>query len=108
VRRRPPQVAPYHLRLDWLMWFIPLGSGGLLWFERFLVRLLEADPATLRLLRRDPFDGQPPRWVRVRLFRYRYTTPDERRRSGAWWVRREITTLVDPVSLATLRGTARR
>jgi hypothetical protein len=20
-RRRPPQVAPYHLRLDWLMWF---------------------------------------------------------------------------------------
>ena len=19
--RRPPQVAPYHLRLDWLMWF---------------------------------------------------------------------------------------
>jgi hypothetical protein len=21
-RRRPPQVAPYHLRLDWLMWFL--------------------------------------------------------------------------------------
>jgi hypothetical protein len=108
VRRRPPQVAPYHLRLDWLMWFIPLGSGGLLWFERFLVRLLEADPATLRLLRRDPFDGRPPRWVRVRLFRYRFTTPEERRRTGAWWVRDEITTLVDPVSLATLGAAARR
>jgi hypothetical protein len=23
-RRRPPQVAPYHLRLDWLMWFAGL------------------------------------------------------------------------------------
>jgi len=23
-RRRPRQVAPYHLRLDWLMWFLPL------------------------------------------------------------------------------------
>src|SRR5262249_42384222 len=23
-KRRPPQVAPYHLRLDWLMWFLPL------------------------------------------------------------------------------------
>src|SRR5438874_9985003 len=23
-RRRPPQVAPYHLRLDWLMWFAAL------------------------------------------------------------------------------------
>ncbi len=22
--RRPGQVAPYHLRLDWLMWFVPL------------------------------------------------------------------------------------
>src|SRR5262249_11949881 len=21
--RRPPQVAPYHLRLDWLVWFLP-------------------------------------------------------------------------------------
>ena len=20
-QRRPPQLAPYHLRLDWLMWF---------------------------------------------------------------------------------------
>ena len=23
-RRRPRQVAPYHLRLDWLMWFAAL------------------------------------------------------------------------------------
>src|SRR6185503_3257021 len=26
VRRLPPQLAPYHLRLDWLMWFLPLSS----------------------------------------------------------------------------------
>ena len=25
-RRRPPQVAPYHLRLDWAMWFLPLST----------------------------------------------------------------------------------
>jgi hypothetical protein len=104
VRRRPPQVAPYHLRLDWLMWFIPLGSGGTAWFERLLVRLLEADPATLRLLRRDPFDGVPPRWVRARLLRYRFTTPDERRRSGAWWVRKPVAVLVDPVNRDRLRA----
>ena len=23
VKRGPPQIAPYHLRLDWLMWFLP-------------------------------------------------------------------------------------
>ncbi len=103
VHRRPPQVAPYHLRLDWLMWFLPLGSGGHLWFERFLLRLLEADPATLRLLRRDPFDGERPRWVRARLYRYRFSTPEERRRTGAWWVRREIGVVVEPFSLQMLR-----
>ncbi|HET9840035.1 MAG TPA: lipase maturation factor family protein, partial [Candidatus Angelobacter sp.] len=26
-RRRPPQFAPYHLRLDWLMWFLPFAVG---------------------------------------------------------------------------------
>src|SRR5438552_5953138 len=26
VRRRPPQHAPYHLRLDWLMWFAAFSS----------------------------------------------------------------------------------
>ncbi|AEG44283.1 lipase maturation factor family protein [Isoptericola variabilis] len=103
VMRRPPQVAPYHLRLDWVMWFLPLGSGGHLWFERFLLRLLEADPATLRLLRRDPFDGERPRWVRARMYRYRYTTPEERRRTGAWWVRSERGVVVDPVRLSQLR-----
>src|SRR5262249_48971150 len=24
--RRPPQIAPYHLRLDWLMWFAAMSS----------------------------------------------------------------------------------
>ncbi|MFI2102418.1 lipase maturation factor family protein [Isoptericola sp. NPDC019693] len=107
VGRRPPQVAPYHLRLDWVLWFVPLGASGP-WIPRLCLRLLEADPATLRLLRRDPFDGARPRWVRMRLFRYRYTTPDERRRTGDWWVRDELETIVDPVDLALLSRRGRR
>ncbi|GAB3083530.1 lipase maturation factor family protein [Isoptericola nanjingensis] len=101
VGRRPPQVAPYHLRLDWVLWFVPLGAPAP-WLPTLCRRLLEADRATLRLLRHDPFDGAKPRWVRMRLFRYRYTTPEERRRSGDWWVRRELEVLVDPVDLALL------
>ncbi|MFB8228509.1 lipase maturation factor family protein [Cellulosimicrobium sp. NPDC055967] len=107
VSRRPPQVAPYHLRLDWQMWFLALGSPGTRWFEVLLLRLLEADRPTLRLLAADPFahdpEGPAPRWVRARVFRYRYTTRDERRRSGDWWVREERGTLVDPIDLARLR-----
>lgn len=96
VDQRPRQWAPYHLRLDWGMWFLALGSPSQhVWFERFLLRLLDADPAMLRLLHRDPFDGERPRWVRARVFRYRYATRDERRRDGAWWVRDDRGELVD-------------
>jgi hypothetical protein len=94
--RRPPQVAPWHLRLDWALWFVPLGTPSG-WLGVLLVRLLEADRPTLRLLRVDPFDGERPRWVRVRLFRYRYTTRAERRASGDWWVREPVQVLVDPL-----------
>ena len=97
VRRRPPQVAPYHLRLDWLMWFIPISPGHAgRWFETFLARLLAADRPTLRLLARDPFDGRRPTWIRARLFRYRFTTSEERWASGAWWDRVAVATLVPP------------
>ncbi len=99
-RRIPPQVAPYHLRLDWMMWFIPISpayAGD--WFIRFLYRLLEADRPTLRLLRRDPFAGQRPTHVRARLFHYRYSTFRELRETGAWWVRRPVSDLVPAIRL---------
>ncbi len=99
-RRMSPQIAPYHLRLDWLMWFIPISpayAGD--WFFRFLVRLLEADRPTLRLLRLDPFAGARPTFVRARLFRYRFSTPRILRETGAWWVREPVSELVPPMRL---------
>jgi hypothetical protein len=102
VRRLPRQFAPYHLRLDWLMWFLALGSSvQLRWFLPFLQRLLEADRPTLRLLARDPFDGERPRWVRARLYGYRYATPAERRATGDRWVRSDAGLMVDALSLET-------
>ena len=65
VRRIPRQYAPYHLRLDWLMWFLPLRTVHEEWFYAFLAKLLAADRPTLRLLRHDPFDGERPHWVRA-------------------------------------------
>jgi hypothetical protein len=97
--RLPRQFAPYHLRLDWLMWFLALGSRDSPWFEKFLLRLLEADGPTLRLLRADPFDGRPPRAVRARIFRYRFTTHAEKRASGDRWVRTEVGILVPAIAL---------
>lgn len=103
-RRLPRQWAPYHLRLDWLMWFAAISpSYAEGWLEPFLLRLLHNDPPTLRLLARNPFPQQPPRYVRAQLYRYRYTTPSELRRDRAWWHRTPIGPYVRPV---TLRGEA--
>jgi Lipase maturation factor len=102
-RRRPPQVAPYHLRLDWLMWFAALSPAyAEPWLPRLAAKLLEGDEPTLRLLRRrgNPFPDAPPAFVRARLFRYRYTTRAERRTDGAWWVRTEIGIYLPPVRRA--------
>jgi hypothetical protein len=101
--RLPPQVAPYHLRLDWLLWFIPLSPryGGD-WFVRFVARLLEGDAPTLRLIRHNPFPDGPPRFIRARFFHYRFSTWQERRESGAWWVRRFEADYLRPVRLDDL------
>jgi len=88
VRRLPRQWAPYHLRLDWLMWFAAISPQyAYSWFRPFILRLLRNDRPTLRLLRRNPFPDAPPRYVRAQLYRYRFTTAAELRRDRAWWHR---------------------
>ncbi len=99
--RRPRQFAPYHLRLAWLMWFAALSPAYAdPWFRPLVHRLLEGDPHVSKLLRRDPFAGEPPRFVRALLYRYRFTTRAERRQTHAWWVRERVGTFLQPVSLA--------
>jgi hypothetical protein len=105
VHRRPPQWAPYHLRLDWLMWFAALSPAyGRSWLTPLLGKLLSADPATLRLLRSAPFGDARPAAVRVLLYRYRFTTPAERRETGAFWHRSYERQLVAPVTADELPG----
>ncbi|MBT2370134.1 lipase maturation factor family protein [Streptomyces sp. ISL-10] len=100
VRRLPRQFAPYHLRLDWLMWFAALSPAyARSWFLPFVERLLEGDRDTLRLLARNPFPDAPPAQVRARLYHYRFTTRQERRQTGAWWHRTAVRDFLAPMRL---------
>lgn len=86
--RRPPVAAPHQPRLDWQMWFAALGHYRQSpWFVHFCLRLLEGSPAVTDLLARNPFPDGPPRYLRAQLYDYRFTTPDEKSRSGDWWKR---------------------
>ncbi|WP_197322011.1 lipase maturation factor family protein [Saccharomonospora sp. NB11] len=100
--RRPPQVAPYHFRLDWQLWFLSLSSryGGR-WLPVLVRKLLDGDREVRRLLRRDPFDGRPPTYLRARLFHYRFTTRAERAETKAWWVREPVGMVVRTCRLGT-------
>jgi Lipase maturation factor len=103
--RRPRQVAPYHLRLDWLMWFAALSPfRSEPWLPALARRLLEGDRVTLRLLRHNPFPDRPPAAVRARLYRYRFTTRGERRETGAWWHRTPLGEYLAPVRLRPAAG----
>jgi len=98
--RMPPQIAPYHLRLDWLMWFAAMSSyQSEPWFVHFIGKLLAGDRATLSLLKSNPFPGQPPRFVRATLYEYHFSTPQERSKSGLWWNRTLVRPYFPPVSL---------
>ena len=98
-KRRPPQWAPYHLRLDWMMWFAALSPAyAYSWFSPLVRKLLQNDASILRLMGRNPFPDSPPRAVRATLYRYRFTTPRERRETGAWWSRTRVGEFLPPVT----------
>jgi hypothetical protein len=114
LNRMPPQVAPYHLRLDWLIWFLPFSiaitsrgihvRGHELWFLRFAQRLLQNDAPILRLMGRNPFPNQPPAFLRAHLYRYRYTDPQTKARTGAWWTRELLGEYLPPITLESLQS----
>jgi len=114
--RMPPQIAPYHLRLDWLIWFLPFSvvvNGGSIrvpgysrWFLLFITKLLVANPKILRLMGNNPFPGDRPLFVRALFYQYRYTTRGERRETGAWWVRKQLGLYLPPVSLEMFKKAA--
>ena len=96
VMRAPPIVEPHQPRLDWQMWFAALGSYQQnRWFVNFMIRLLEGQPAVLRLLQYNPFPKAPPKYIRARVFLYEFTRFGDK----AWWRREDRGLYFPAVSL---------
>jgi hypothetical protein len=88
--KRPRFIMPHQPRLDWQMWFVPLHSRHLPWFEEFLYALLDNAPHAVELLEHNPFPDKPPRYIHVDAYRYTFTTPEQRQQSGNWWQREAL------------------
>ena len=98
-KRRPPIVSPYHLRLDWQMWFAAMNSYVYHpWIVTLVAKLLQGDQPLLGLLRTNPFPDAPPRYIRLELYHYKFV--DKEDSSGNWWVRKRVEGYLPPLSLA--------
>ncbi len=87
--KRPPQIAPYQLRLDWQMWFASMSTAEEYpWTLHLVWKLLHNDPGAVSLFAGNPFPGKPPRYIRAVLYRYSFAKPGNL--TGFWWKRERI------------------
>jgi len=107
LQHRPPQIAPYHLRLDWQIWFAAMTSiRANLWLVRLAIKLLKGQKSVLKLLKSNPFANtdNPPQYIRAKLYRYRFSTPQEKKETGQWWKREYLYEYMPPQKLKDFSG----
>lgn len=93
---RPPQIAPYQLRLDWQMWFAAMSRPNeYSWTLNLVWKLLHNNPGTVGLFRSNPFPEKPPRYVRAVLYRYEFV---RRNPEGDWSKRERLGLWLPPLS----------
>jgi len=95
--KQPPQVAPYHLRLDWQMWFAAMSvPEEYPWTYHLIWKLLHNDAQALSLFKEEPFPGKPPKYVRAVLYQYQFAELGNK--EGSWWNRRRISDWIPAMS----------
>lgn len=100
IKRRPAFCEPHMPRLDWQMWFAALDPyGNQQWYISFAVKLLQGEPAVLKLMATNPFPDRPPKFVRADMFDYHFSDAATRSQTGAWWTRTRTGALLAPISL---------
>ncbi|WP_138429765.1 lipase maturation factor family protein [Fodinibius saliphilus] len=104
-KHMPLQIAPYHLRLDWQMWFAAMSSlRSNSWLLRLIKKLLKNDPSAIGLIAHNPFTEQSPTYIRARLFKYEFSNSEEFSQNSQWWQREFKQIYMPPKSLDELEG----
>ncbi|WP_281560955.1 lipase maturation factor family protein [Thalassomonas sp. RHCl1] len=88
IARAPVWATPHQPRLDWQLWFAALKAPHIPpWIDGIIYGLLLDSAPVLSLFSHNPFAGAPPKFVRGKLYQYRFTTPEERAQTSNWWQR---------------------
>lgn len=95
-QRCPPQVSPYHFKIDWQMWFAAMSDYRFHpWILNLVGRILSGNKNVISLLKEDPFEGQPPKYIQAKLYRYSFT----KKLKDGWWERTYLGLYLPPLSL---------
>ncbi|MFB6226163.1 MAG: lipase maturation factor family protein [Candidatus Paceibacteria bacterium] len=91
----PTWVQPHQPRLDWQMWFASLSSfERQVWFQRFIIKLMQNSPPVVDLLEKNPFPIHPPQYIRAVKYKYEFTDFN----STKWWKRERVGIYLPTVS----------
>lgn len=89
------QIAPLQPRLDWQMWFLALDPSNLSpWFNDFLEKIFKGSEEVISLLGEYPFKEVPPKFVRVSVYLYRFSSFKERKETKNFWIRENLSSFV--------------
>jgi hypothetical protein len=98
LNKRPPQIAPYQLHLDWQMWFASMATPQEYpWTYNLIWKLLHNDPKITSLFASNPFKDKPPKYIRAELYRYSFAKPGNAK--GLWWKREKLGNWIQPLSM---------
>lgn len=99
--QRPLFFAPYHPRLDHYLFYGLCEPHSLKFFtlmacnpyyyhsfcltEKLVQKLLQNDASALSMFAANPFPDKPPAYIRYALYKYNFTSLQEKTRTGNWW-----------------------
>ena len=97
---RPPQISPYHYRLDWQIWFAAMGDYfHNPWVLHYVYKLLQNDEKSLSLIRVNPFEYSRPTFIKIDV--YQYALNKRSQKTDPYWNRKYLKPFIPPVSLST-------
>lgn len=95
VARRLCLAAPYHLRLDWQMWFSAMRPQiQEQWLALLAKKMLEGDPMVNSLVAINPFRESPPQYLKMDLYLYEFNDDETKN----WWKRTYVNPYLNPIS----------
>ena len=99
LKQCPTWVEPHQPRIDWQMWFAALSRPDQQrWLVNLMIRLLQNSEPVTAIFAFNPFTGEPPVSVRALIYRYTFTSVEERKETGRCWNRQLLGDYIPPIS----------